>query len=270
MFISERRGVPRGAESERATRARRPGQSGRDALQRERLRRRLSHFPRAAPDPRRCADSDSISSVSTRCHGAASVPTEEYSRRERLNATREVLAAAIEACTPGRPLSVIPAAIGHALCSHPKAVVVPNECGHGIDREFHMHPLHIAHHLRAASPAPDSSSAQQSDANADSVVMQAGMALTLEPALALGSGRVRLEALTARLRLRGARGRDAQTRPRRAPDADARIAGAHARWRAERAVRAHDPHREAPRTRSHYALVSLTTVLDHILFSLTT
>lgn len=132
----------------------------------------------------------------------SAVSREEYLRRERLmHAARDVLAAAIAACAPGRPLNAIPAAIERTLRSYPEVVVVPNVCGHGIGHEFHQQPLHIAHHLHHTPAATSTSSdSAKDDSNSETdetatTVLQPGMAITLEPAVALGSGRVRLEAL---------------------------------------------------------------------------
>ena len=85
--------------------------------------------------------------------------------------TRECLERAIEAVTPGRPISDI----GRAIQRHAEEAgfgVVRNYCGHGIGEVFHSRPQ-IPHYYE---PTADT-------------VMEPGMTFTIEPMITAGTWR---------------------------------------------------------------------------------
>ena len=90
--------------------------------------------------------------------------------RALVDATRESLEAAIAVCRPGRALS----AIGHAIADVYEPLgyeSVREYCGHGVGRDFHMHPY--IHHYRNELPGE----------------MAEGMIFTIEPMLVAGAAK---------------------------------------------------------------------------------
>jgi len=83
-------------------------------------------------------------------------------------ATRRALAAAIAACGPGMPVSVVGAAIAPVLAAA-GYTTVREFAGHGIGTAFHTHPvvLHVP--------------------NADATILRPGMTFTIEPMVVEGA-----------------------------------------------------------------------------------
>ncbi|KNE58461.1 methionine aminopeptidase, type I [Allomyces macrogynus ATCC 38327] len=104
------------------------------------------------------------------CSAMFAVGQIDQASTDLIAATRSALDAAIAACEPGAPFSVIADAIGR-VAAEARFAVSPDMCGHGIGRDFHCAP--IVHHV----PTPA----------AGDLTMEPGMAFTIEPILCQGS-----------------------------------------------------------------------------------
>ncbi|KAJ3375789.1 Methionine aminopeptidase 1D, mitochondrial [Allomyces arbusculus] len=104
------------------------------------------------------------------CSAMFTVGQIDQAAMDLIAATRSALDAAIAACEPGAPFSVIAHAIGR-VASEARFAVSPDMCGHGIGRDFHCAP--IVHHVPTHA--------------ARDLTMEPGMAFTIEPILCHGS-----------------------------------------------------------------------------------